>query len=174
MHAVGPHGEVRGRAAVPAEVAIEGEKIGVPVLRVFVGVVGGVGRRARRVFEANGDGELRDKGVGCGVSRLVIDAPEDYRGRVVVLPNQLAQLLLRVVEEERSVRRVADERNLGPHHHALLVGERVPELRLLVVRDAYSVRAQLAYQCEVFALVRLAYRPALVETILMAADAVQV
>src|SRR5579885_894965 len=41
------------------------------------------------------------------------------------------------------------------------------------MRDAEGVRAHLANQREVFALVRLADRPAFVETILMAADAVQ-
>src|ERR1019366_9799576 len=98
---VEPRAEVGERAVVPAEVLVEGEDVGVPVLRIRGGVVGGVRREARGILPAHDRSELRDDGIRRVPARLVADAPEADRGMVVVLADELAKLLLRVLEEFR-------------------------------------------------------------------------
>ena len=90
------------------------------MLGALVGIVvaGGVGREPPRILRAHDRGQCRDHPVGRGAACLVPHAPEADRRVVEVLADQLAQLLLRVLEELGGGQRLVDERYLRPRHDA--------------------------------------------------------
>ena len=102
---------------------------------------------------------------------FVGNAPDDDGGMVIVLHDELAHLLDRVLSAIGHM--AGDIRNLRPDDHAALVAQIIEKLVVLIMRKADGVRADLADQVHVLFVMLGQQRVADSPAVLMAGDAVE-
>src|SRR5579859_1879639 len=93
---------------------------------------------------------------------------------VEVLPDELSQLLGAVVGESLSGGDTVDEGDFGPKHQSLFIRVGIGSLGLLVVGKSHAGAAEFSHGVEVFRGLGIGDGPTLVETVLVAADSMQI
>ena len=101
------------------------------------------------------------------------DSPEADGGMVVILHNELAHLLERILPRPRRIQEHRDKRDFRPDNHAGLIAQIVEISVVLIVRKADGIRAHLLDELHILLMLPFANRPSLIQPILMAGNTVQ-
>ena len=172
--AVQPLAHLVDIVAIPAEVFVEVHPVGEAV---EVGIDGAGAHGGTRGVEPVGQvvqpGHHVRRIILPQGADLVVEAPHQDTGMVIVLQDEFRELLLQVLPVGGTVHIDIDKGNLGPGHEAAAVHLVVHVLVLRIVGQAHGIGAHLLNEVQVLVVVAGLKGRQTLGTVLVAADAVQ-